>query len=219
VSFTFIPQSVLLCILVSSVVAYWYLKWQNGQLSFLEIRQVQVQIMSKQLDLVLDLLLQSPVEAVRFVCSAAQEINDSLGASNVKTMQLDVAQFSSIRKFVDEFLARDEPLHILINNAGPSLAATWLSLFRAYFLNEETPLVWILLIKVKPEDRASARAAQRLSPVWFYTKMSLIMFLCRHPSPWRMEQVTWEGRPTDAWRVWGELNAAVYACCRHHEAH
>jgi hypothetical protein len=45
---------------------------------------VQVQIMSKQLDLVLDLLLQSPVEAVRFVCSAAQEINDSLGASNVK---------------------------------------------------------------------------------------------------------------------------------------
>lgn len=80
--------------------------------------------MSKQLGLVFDLLLQSPVEAVRFVCSAAQEINDSLGTSNVTTMQLDVAQFSSIRKFVDQFLARDEPLHILINNAGASLAAT-----------------------------------------------------------------------------------------------
>ncbi|EIE20504.1 NAD(P)-binding protein [Coccomyxa subellipsoidea C-169] len=57
--------------------------------------------------------------------TAAQEINDSLGKSNVTTMQLDVAQFASIRKFVDEFLARNEPLHILINNAGIHLPGGW----------------------------------------------------------------------------------------------
>lgn len=54
-------------------------------------------------------------------CSAAEEINASLGTNNVTTLQLDVAQFASIRKFADDFLARNEPLHILINNAGTLL--------------------------------------------------------------------------------------------------
>ena len=51
-------------------------------------------------------------------CRAADAINEHLGTNNVTTMQLDVAQFDNVRKFVDEFLSKHEPLHILINNAG-----------------------------------------------------------------------------------------------------
>lgn len=56
--------------------------------------------------------------SVCVACRAADAINEHLGTNNVTTMQLDVAQFDNIRKFVDEFLAKNEPLHILINNAG-----------------------------------------------------------------------------------------------------
>jgi len=38
--------------------------------------------------------------------------------SKVSVMQLDLGSLDSITKFADEFLARKEPLHILINNAG-----------------------------------------------------------------------------------------------------
>ncbi|CAL8465703.1 g5239 [Coccomyxa elongata] len=57
--------------------------------------------------------------------TAAEEINASLGTNNVTTLQLDVAQFASIRKFADDFLARNAPLHILINNAGVHLPGGW----------------------------------------------------------------------------------------------
>ena len=58
-------------------------------------------------------------------CRAKDAINEHLGTNNVTTMQLDVAQFDTIRKFVDEFLAKEEPLHILINNAGVHLPGGW----------------------------------------------------------------------------------------------
>ncbi|CAK0731708.1 hypothetical protein CVIRNUC_000032 [Coccomyxa viridis] len=50
--------------------------------------------------------------------SAAEAINEHLGTSNVTPLHLDVAQFDNIRSFVKDFSARNEPLHILINNAG-----------------------------------------------------------------------------------------------------
>lgn len=40
------------------------------------------------------------------------------GNQNIRCMKLDLSSFKSIRKFADEFLATDSPLHILINNAG-----------------------------------------------------------------------------------------------------
>ena len=55
------------------------------------------------------------------LCSAAGAINEHLGTSNVTPLHLDVAQFDNIRSFVKDFLARNEPLHILINNAGSML--------------------------------------------------------------------------------------------------
>ena len=59
------------------------------------------------------------------LCRAKDAINEHLGTNNVTTMQLDVAQFDNIRKFVDDFLAKDEPLHILINNAGVHIPGGW----------------------------------------------------------------------------------------------
>ena len=55
------------------------------------------------------------------LCSAAEAINEHLGTSNVTPLHLDVAQFDNIRSFVRDFMARNEPLHILINNAGAML--------------------------------------------------------------------------------------------------
>ena len=51
-------------------------------------------------------------------CSAADTINQSLGNDKVTSMELDVAQFAKVRSFAEAFLARDEQLHVLINNAG-----------------------------------------------------------------------------------------------------
>eukprot|EP00054_Salpingoeca_dolichothecata_P026662 m.191963 g.191963 ORF g.191963 m.191963 type:complete len:342 (+) comp25727_c1_seq4:428-1453(+) len=39
-------------------------------------------------------------------------------APSVDVMVLDLSQLSSVREFVKQFLARDLPLHVLINNAG-----------------------------------------------------------------------------------------------------
>jgi NAD(P)-dependent dehydrogenase (short-subunit alcohol dehydrogenase family) len=49
---------------------------------------------------------------------AAEAINQALKTDRVTPLELDVAQFDSVRKFAESFLARNEPLHILLNNAG-----------------------------------------------------------------------------------------------------
>lgn len=47
--------------------------------------------------------------------AAAAQLNDGLG----ECMVLDLASFDSIRAFVEAFLQKDLPLHILVNNACP----------------------------------------------------------------------------------------------------
>jgi len=59
--------------------------------------------------------------AVRNVPSgeeAAKEIIASTGNKNVEVVQLDLASLASVRAFASGFLARNLPLHCLINNAG-----------------------------------------------------------------------------------------------------
>lgn len=50
--------------------------------------------------------------------SAAKAINEFLGKETVTPLHLNVADFDDVRSFAKDFLARNEPLHILLNNAG-----------------------------------------------------------------------------------------------------
>jgi retinol dehydrogenase-12 len=49
---------------------------------------------------------------------AQEEILRSSGNDAVELLELDLASFASIRRAADTLLARDLPLHVLINNAG-----------------------------------------------------------------------------------------------------
>ncbi len=50
--------------------------------------------------------------------AAVQEIERATGSQRVEALLLDLGDFGSIRRCAAEFLARDLPLHLLINNAG-----------------------------------------------------------------------------------------------------
>jgi retinol dehydrogenase-12 len=50
--------------------------------------------------------------------AAMADITSEIPTADLRFLQLDLGDFGSIRKAADEFLARDEPLHGLINNAG-----------------------------------------------------------------------------------------------------
>src|SRR5215469_3311228 len=49
---------------------------------------------------------------------AVAEIAAATGNDGVVLLSLDLADLASVRRCAQEFLARDEPLHVLINNAG-----------------------------------------------------------------------------------------------------
>ena len=50
--------------------------------------------------------------------AAAASIKDSTGSSSVWVLPLDLADLDSVRSCASDFLARGEPLHVLVNNAG-----------------------------------------------------------------------------------------------------
>ena len=50
--------------------------------------------------------------------AAVDEIRKATGNSQVEILALDLGDFASIRQCAQTFLARDLPLHLLINNAG-----------------------------------------------------------------------------------------------------
>ncbi len=49
---------------------------------------------------------------------AVTEIRSRTGSETVEQMPIDLASLASIRAFADAWRARDEPVHVLLNNAG-----------------------------------------------------------------------------------------------------
>jgi dehydrogenase/reductase SDR family protein 13 len=50
--------------------------------------------------------------------AAMADIAAETSGADLEFLQLDLSDFESVRKAASEFLAREEPLHVLINNAG-----------------------------------------------------------------------------------------------------
>ena len=50
--------------------------------------------------------------------AAVDEIRKATGNERVELLALDLGDFASIRACAEQFLSRDLPLHLLINNAG-----------------------------------------------------------------------------------------------------
>jgi retinol dehydrogenase-12 len=50
--------------------------------------------------------------------AAVDEINAAAGSREVLLLPLDLASLASVRECAAAFLSRDEPLHVLVNNAG-----------------------------------------------------------------------------------------------------
>ena len=49
---------------------------------------------------------------------AMKDAKDQSGSGNIDLMELDLTSLKSVKKFTEEFLAKYDKLHILINNAG-----------------------------------------------------------------------------------------------------
>jgi retinol dehydrogenase 12 len=49
---------------------------------------------------------------------AIEEISGQTGNRELELLSLDLGDLASVRRCAEEFLAKDEPLHVLINNAG-----------------------------------------------------------------------------------------------------
>ncbi|XP_072536148.1 retinol dehydrogenase 13 [Salminus brasiliensis] len=59
--------------------------------------------------------------------AAAEEIRRATGNGNVVTRHLNLASLYSVREFAKEFLATEERLDILINNAGVMMCPKWVT--------------------------------------------------------------------------------------------
>jgi retinol dehydrogenase 12 len=90
--------------------------------------------------------------------AAMAEITAETPNADLEFLQLDLGDFASIRRAADEFLARDEPLDVLINNAGLAggggLTASGFEL--AFGTNYVGPflLTQLLLDRLKQADAA-----------------------------------------------------------------
>jgi retinol dehydrogenase-12 len=61
---------------------------------------------------------QAAMDVIQAACRESGKPGESGGAGSVELLPLDLGDFASVRRCADLFLARQLPLHLLINNAG-----------------------------------------------------------------------------------------------------
>ncbi|CAG8800519.1 10787_t:CDS:2, partial [Racocetra persica] len=84
--------------------------------------------------------------------TAVEKIKSETGNRNIEFLQLDLKSLKSIKECADKFLARNLPLHILINNAG--VTTTAFSLTEDGIQEEFGLFTKLLLPKIKASQPA-----------------------------------------------------------------
>jgi dehydrogenase/reductase SDR family protein 13 len=90
--------------------------------------------------------------------AAMADIAAETPTADLDFLRLDLSDFESVRKAASEFLARDEPLHVLINNAGlaGTRGMTTSGFEMAFGTNHMGPFLFtqLLLDRLKQADAA-----------------------------------------------------------------
>lgn len=108
--------------------------------------------------------------------AAVNEIRQATGNSQVELLALDLGDFASVRHCVQTFLARDLPLHLLINNAGlaGSKGLTRSGFELAFGTNHLGPFLLTQLLADRIKQSAPARIVTLASRA--HTRVSGIDF-------------------------------------------
>jgi NAD(P)-dependent dehydrogenase (short-subunit alcohol dehydrogenase family) len=129
---------------------------------------------------------------------AVNTIGEQTGNRDIRVAQLDLADLASVRRFAEAWLARGEPLHVLINNAGimacplARTAQGYESQFATNHLGHfalTRALLPALLKAEAPRVVALSSSGHRLSPVQF-------------------DDIHFERREYNKWKAYGQAKTA-----------
>ncbi len=104
--------------------------------------------------------------------AAMAEIAAETPGADLAFLQLDLADFESVRKAASEFLAREEPLHVLINNAGMAggKGMTASGFEMTFGTNHLGPLLFTELLLERLKQADSARIVNVASTMHYQAK-------------------------------------------------
>lgn len=129
---------------------------------------------------------------------AVNKIGEETGHRDIRVALLDLADLASVHRFADTWLARGEPLHVLINNAGimacplTRTALGWEAQFATNHLGHfalTRALLPSLLKADTPRVVALSSSGHRLSPVVF-------------------DDIHFEHRDYNKWKAYGQAKTA-----------
>lgn len=130
--------------------------------------------------------------------AAVNALGQATGNRDIRVALLDLADLASVKRFADDWLARGEALHVLINNAGimacplTRVGPGWESQFATNHLGHfalTRALLPALLESDAPRVVALSSSGHRLSPVHF-------------------DDIHFEHREYNKWKAYGQAKTA-----------